>query len=316
MIIDLQTAARLIQNGEPVAVPTETVYGLAADAFSLTAIRKTFELKGRPEDNPLIVHISDIEMIHDVATEIPKDALRLAGEFWPGPLSLILKKRIELPDIATGGLSSVAVRMPNQPETLELIRRTGPLTAPSANRSGKPSPTRISHILDDYGSDLPVLEGAEPEIGIESTVLDLTSSPYAVLRPGIISAMELESFLGKRVLSGAEQPVSARQKRSPGTRYTHYKPDAEVMWIDTLPEDPDLQNHYFILHSVLKLDADTPTVHNYRGDFNSMAKDLYDHFREADRLSCSIVKVERIPEYQDHPLIPALRNRIDKASGI
>ena len=316
MIIDLQTAARLIKNGEPVAVPTETVYGLAADAFSLTAIRKTFELKGRPEDNPLIVHISDIEMIHDVATEIPKDAYRLADEFWPGPLSMILKKRAELPDIATGGLSSVAVRMPDQAETLKLIRMTGPLTAPSANRSGRPSPTRISHISDDYGTELPVLEGSEPEIGIESTVLDLTSSPYAVLRPGIISAMELESFLGKQVLSGGEQSVSEQQKRSPGTRYTHYKPDAKVMWIDTLPEDPDLQNHYFILHSRLKLDADTPTVHNYRGDFNRMAKDLYDHFREADHLSCSIVKIERMPENQDHPLIPALRNRINKAAGI
>ena len=316
MIIDLQTAARLIKNGEPVAVPTETVYGLAADAFSLTAIRKTFELKGRPEDNPLIVHISDIEMIHDVATEIPKDAYRLADEFWPGPLSMILKKRAELPDIATGGLSSVAVRMPDQAETLKLIRMTGPLTAPSANRSGRPSPTRISHISDDYGTELPVLEGSEPEIGIESTVLDLTSSPYAVLRPGIISAMELESFLGKQVLSGGEQSVSEQQKRSPGTRYTHYKPDAKVMWIDTLPEDPDLQNHYFILNSRLKLDADTPTVHNYRGDFNRMAKDLYDHFREADHLSCSIVKIERMPENQDHPLIPALRNRINKAAGI
>jgi L-threonylcarbamoyladenylate synthase len=316
MIIDLKTAARLIKNGEPVAVPTETVYGLAADAFSLRAIRKTFEMKGRPEDNPLIVHIADIEMIHKVASEIPKDAYRLADKFWPGPLSLILKKRIELPDIATGGLSSVAVRMPNQAETLELIRMTGPLTAPSANRSGRPSPTRVSHISDDYGSKLPVLEGKEPSIGIESTVLDLTSSPYAVLRPGIISAMELESFLGKEVLSGGERSVSKQQKRSPGTRYTHYKPDAEVMWIDSLPEDPDLKNHYFILHSRLMLDADTPTVHNYRGDFNRLAKDLYDHFREADRLSCSIVKIERMPKRQDHPLIAALYNRINKAAGV
>jgi L-threonylcarbamoyladenylate synthase len=169
-----QKAVELIRAGDVVAIPTETVYGLAADAFNISAVKKTFEVKGRPPDNPLIVHISRTEQLDEIADEIPEDAFKLAETFWPGPLTLVLKKKPIVPDIVTGGLNTVAVRMPDHPLTRKLIEQTGPLTAPSANRSGRPSPTRPEHIREDFGSTVHILEGGSAKLGLESTVLDMS----------------------------------------------------------------------------------------------------------------------------------------------
>ena len=181
-------AAQLLNNGEIVAIPTETVYGLAANALNEDAVKKIFIAKGRPADNPLIVHISRFEDIFSLAREIPKEAKILAKRFWPGPLTMILKKTDLVPKIVTAGLDSVAIRLPDSLKTRELIEKLGyPLAAPSANLSGCPSPTSYEHVLNDLeGKISAVLKGENCSVGVESTVVDLTSDPICLLRPFIL----------------------------------------------------------------------------------------------------------------------------------
>jgi len=182
MIIDVQKAAEILRSEDVVALPTETVYGLAADASSIIALKKVFDLKQRPADNPLIVHVAGISQAHTLADTGTNDFLLLANEFWPGPLTLVLPKKPGVLDIITAGLETVAIRMPDHPKTLAVIEKSGPVAAPSANRSGKPSPTRPEHVLDDFGDDLPVVDGGTCSVGLESTVLDLSGStpPFSV----------------------------------------------------------------------------------------------------------------------------------------
>jgi tRNA threonylcarbamoyl adenosine modification protein (Sua5/YciO/YrdC/YwlC family) len=194
MIVSAQQAAELIQAGQVVALPTETVYGLAADASNILAVEKIFELKQRPADNPLIVHLADAEQISTFSDFHSDELSRLIERFWPGPLTLILPKKSNVLDIITAGLDTVALRMPNHPSTLSVIRLSGPLAAPSANRSGRPSPTRPEHVIDDFGSDLPVVDGGSCTIGLESTVLDISGEDPAILRPGKITAEEISTY--------------------------------------------------------------------------------------------------------------------------
>ncbi|MEX0894887.1 MAG: L-threonylcarbamoyladenylate synthase, partial [Balneolaceae bacterium] len=168
----IHEAVALIQRGEVVAFPTETVYGLGADAHNPEAIQKIFKVKGRPADNPLIIHLANLQEVAEFALEVPKPARQLMEKCWPGPLTLIFKKKPGVPDTATAGLPTVALRIPDHPVALELLRQTGPLAAPSANRSGSPSPTKAEHVRRDFGDDFPVLDGGMSNIGLESTVLD------------------------------------------------------------------------------------------------------------------------------------------------
>lgn len=310
MIVSVEEAAKLISSGQIVAFPTETVYGLGADAKNASAIQKTFDIKGRPPDNPIIVHISDINQISGLATDIPQLFYTLSEVFWPGPISFVLKKHPSVPDLVTAGLNTVAVRMPDHQLALALIQLTGPLTAPSANKSGKPSPTKPGHIVEDYGNELPIVDGGVSSIGLESTVLNLTSTPPSILRPGAISAEMIEKIIGMKItedhpgnLQGA--PIS------PGIKYTHYKPKAEVNWIPELPQNPD-PKVYYLSHS-LKLPKHEPNIVAFSGDFNMMAQQLYDHFRTADHLGYSQILIEKLPENSPHPLITPLVNRITKA---
>lgn len=223
MELQIVTAAKILLDGGVVAFPTETVYGLGACLFNEKAIGKVFELKGRPSDNPLIIHIANLDDLDRLANKVPEEARLLAKAFWPGPLSMILEASSQVPSIARAGLPTVAIRMPSHPLALALIEEVGqPLVAPSANLSGRPSGTKAEHVLHDFGKKVPVLDGGSCEKGLESTVIDLrVPKTPKVLRPGAISRAMLENVLGCPVELGNEAIC-------PGTKYRHYAPNAKV----------------------------------------------------------------------------------------
>lgn len=309
MIVSPQKASELIRKGELVALPTETVYGLAADAFNAVAVRKTFELKNRPSANPLIVHISEISQL-GMFTGHRSDSetlLKLTEAFWPGPLTLVVPRKKKVLDIVTGGLETVAIRMPDHPKTLSVIQNSMPVTAPSANRSGRPSPTKVQHVLEDFGETLPVVDGGDCAIGLESTVVDITNDNPVILRPGKISPEMLSDILGVEV--GIQSKKSSTSARSPGTRYTHYKPDAEVRWMKRRQPDIYNENTFQVYHTITPEDPGPNSIH-FHGDFDEMARALYDLYRTADRKNLQTIFIEPLPEHHPHPLLPALQNRI------
>lgn len=221
----LDEAVSLIKNGELVVFPTETVYGLGANAFDPVAVAKIFEAKGRPQDNPLIVHISRVEEVKDIARDVPEVFFTLAERFMPGALTVVLPKSDLIPGIVTAGGDTVAVRMPDHSVARELISRSFPLAAPSANRSKHVSPTTARHVYDDLCGRVPlILDGGECGVGIESTVLDLTSGSPVILRPGAVTAEMLAPFLG--VIPGSGKVIGTA--KSPGMKYEHYAPTAEA----------------------------------------------------------------------------------------
>ncbi len=226
----MERAAAVIRSGGLVAFPTETVYGLGADAMNARAVEKVFEAKGRPADNPLIVHVASREMVDRVASEVSERAERLMKEYWPGPLTLVLKRRPEVPARVSAGLATVAVRMPRNEIALELIRQSDtPIAAPSANRSGRPSPTQAAHVLSDLDGRIDmILDGGETNIGIESTVLDMTTDVPVILRPGWVTREMLQETIGPVELAASREAL----QRSPGTRYRHYSPHARVVLIE------------------------------------------------------------------------------------
>lgn len=234
----LKKAAELIKNGEVVGIPTETVYGLAANAYDSKACAKIFEAKGRPQDNPLIIHISSLEMLKNSVREIPPLALTLADNFWSGPLTMIFPKKDIVPDTTSGGLDTVAVRMPDNEDTLNLIEMCGfPLAAPSANLSGSPSPTSADHVYNDMKGRIPlIIDGGECEKGVESTVICFTDNGTAVkiLRPGAVTEEMLSQFCkvetDKNVFA---KPQENEKVISPGVKYKHYSPKAEIIIIET-----------------------------------------------------------------------------------
>lgn len=239
----IDEAAEIIVSGGLVAFPTETVYGLGANAMDPEAVAKIFEAKGRPGDNPLIVHIARASNIGELTPVLTPVIIRLIDNFWPGPLTIVLKKKPDVPDITTGGLDTVAIRMPDDPVALELIKKAGcPVAAPSANLSGRPSPTRGEHVVADLeGKVDAILIGNDCRIGIESTVLDMSGDMPTILRPGIITAENIEAVIGGKV---AMDPALNLRKdssggedenlipKAPGMKYTHYAPKAEMTIIE------------------------------------------------------------------------------------
>jgi L-threonylcarbamoyladenylate synthase len=216
-----------------VAFPTETVYGLGANALDPRAVEKIFRAKGRPGDNPLIVHVSKTQDVDKLVKELPPKARALMETFWPGPLTIVFKKSSVIPSEVTAGLNTVAIRMPNHPVALRLIDYSGlPIAAPSANRSGHISPTTARHVLEDMDGIIPlILDGGKCRVGLESTVLDMTSDIPVILRPGGVTLEMLEGILGEvRVDLSVLKPVANGQKaRSPGMKYVHYAPRAQVL---------------------------------------------------------------------------------------
>ena len=233
----IQLACDIISAGDVVAIPTETVYGLFADATKADACANIFKAKDRPQDNPLIVHISDYEMWQDTAAEIPEDAMKLAEAFWPGPLTIILKKKDIIPDEVTAGMDTVGIRMPSHPVVLEIISKTRlPLAGPSANRSGRPSPTDAQTVFNDMDGRIPlVLDGGECNIGVESTVVSLAGEQPILFRPGFITKAQMEDVLHKEVIlsKGITEELAKDEKvLSPGLKHKHYAPKAEVTIIN------------------------------------------------------------------------------------
>lgn len=299
---------QLLKNGKVVAFPTETVYGLGADAWNPDAIQKVFDIKKRPTDNPLIIHISSLRMVKSFTNTIPEDSRKLMKHFWPGPLTLIFKKKPEVLDVITGGLNTVALRWPKHPLSQHLIAQAGPLVAPSANSSGKPSPTKAEHVQEDFGEGFPVIDAGETDIGLESTVLDVSTEPFRIYRPGAISGQQIEEIIGKEI-SADESAGSSAKHRSPGTKYSHYAPKAKVKWLEDPPVKEDT---LYLLHSWNGTTQADNIVH-YNGNFRRMAHELYDRFRQADHEGFATIAIERFPKEQRHELVPALTNRIQKA---
>lgn len=328
---DIGEAAELIRAGELVAFPTETVYGLGADALKADAARKIYAAKGRPSDNPLIVHIADFSQMEYIAAKVPKEAKILADAFWPGPITLIVPKNGRVPYETTGGMDTVAVRMPNHPVALRLIRESGRLiAAPSANRSGKPSPTEAGHVFCDLDGRIPlILDGGAVGIGLESTIVDLTEGTPMILRPGYINKAMLEEALHTEVkldpgLAGAD---SVERPKAPGMKYKHYAPDADLIVLEGKSADVVETINALVLEmkeagKKTGVIAASETRERYRADHvvsigaredeDAIARHLYKLLREFDALRVDVIYSE---SFQTPRIGQAIMNRLVKAAG-
>ncbi len=311
-------AAQIIRSGGLVAFPTETVYGLGADALNEDAVRKIFIAKERPFDDPLIVHIAAAQQLLLLARHIPQRAWELVKKFWPGPLTLVLPKTERVPAVTTGGLETVAVRMPGHPIARQLIELSGcPIAAPSANRFGRPSPTTAQHVLEDLDGRIElILDGGPTPIGVESTVLDLTQDPPMILRPGGVTLEVLQEILGEvRLLSSAKSEAA---KRSPGTRWRHYAPRAQLV----LAEPAELEQivrellkdgkrvGVMISQGRLPCSPDRLSVIHMPSDLSEYARLLFRVLRELDAHGVDVIVVEAVEE---HGLGRAIMDRLRKA---
>lgn len=231
----IQTAAKILQEGGLVAFPTETVYGLGGNGLDGTACEKIYIAKGRPSDNPLILHISEFEELNPIVREISPAAQKLMDAFWPGPLTMVFPKSDIVPEKATGGLDTVAVRFPNHPVARAIIKAAGlPIAAPSANSSGKPSPTRASHVEFDLNGKIDmIVDGGAAEWGLESTIVDVSGEVPMILRPGAVTKEMMEEVVGTVEIDPAilQKPAADLKPKAPGMKYTHYSPKAEVILV-------------------------------------------------------------------------------------
>lgn len=314
---EINRAVHILETGGLVAFPTETVYGLGADAGNEAAVQKVYAVKGRPERHPLIVHIADANAVTDWVSEFPEAAHRLAARFWPGPLTMVLKKAPKVLSIVTGGQDTVALRVPGHPVALSLLRAFGGgVAAPSANRFGKVSPTTAQHVYDDLGKDVDlVLDGGACAVGIESTILDVSGSEPAILRPGGITREEIEAMLGRPV------PVvkSSKAARVPGQLPSHYAPKAQVV----LAKPEELVDRANRLRAQGKKVAiltnslpDRPPIGietiMLPVSMAEMARGLYEAMREVDRKGFNAVVVS-VPPTAGLGL--AVKDRLEKAAG-
>lgn len=302
----LEEAAIALRNGKLAAFPTETVYGLGANAFDDEACKRIYSAKGRPSDNPLIVHVCDMDMAKALVQDCDERFFRLAEAFWPGPISFVLKKNEKVCNTVSAGLDTVAIRMPDHELALSLIRRAGvPIAAPSANLSGRPSPTRSEHVIFDLSGRVDYILCSERfPIGVESTVLDLSTKESVILRPGAINERMILERTGIRVKSqDGAAPVSV--PKSPGTKYKHYSPEARVFMVDA-----DFRAEDVPAFAASKgVSASRTKFLEYPNDVR-MARDLFADFREADLQHYELVLV-KAPDSGD--LLEANLNRLKKA---
>lgn len=318
----LEAAAELLKEGEVVAVPTETVYGLAANAFETEAVRKIFSAKGRPQDNPLILHIGNLDMLYSITETVSELALKLAEDFWPGPLTMIFPRKQNVPSETCGGLDTAAVRMPDNDFTRRLIDRCGfPLAAPSANTSGLPSPTSAAHVYADMNGKIPMIaDGGECSCGVESTVICFDNDRIRVLRPGAVTPEMLREYAEVIVDNGVLKQLSPDEKvMSPGMKYKHYSPSAEVFVLNG--------NNEQILDFIKNKDIESGTIAvlcngidfpeeirvlPYGRTSEEQAENLFSSLRKADELGCREVYV-KIPDTNGIGL--AVYNRLLRAAG-
>ena len=327
----LREAADIIRAGGLVAFPTETVYGLGANALDERAAAKIYEAKGRPSDNPLIAHISSLQELEPLIARFPEAGRRLAEAFWPGPVTIIFEKSGQVPYGTTGGLETVAVRMPSDPTASELIRLSGvPVAAPSANLSGRPSPTRAGHVRQVMAGRIDlILAGGPVGIGLESTIVDVTEEIPVLLRPGAVTMEMLRELLGEvRIDPAILGPVGADTRpRAPGMKYRHYAPRAELTLVEggsaavtrRIRELVDERQRQGCRVGVICTDE---TKGSYprglvrsigaRSDERSVARNLYAVLREFDDLGAEYIYSEK---FSDEQLGQAIMNRLNKAAG-
>lgn len=329
---DFTEAAEILKNGGLVAFPTETVYGLGGDGLLSSAAKKIYAAKGRPSDNPLIIHIADMESLKLLTKEVTDKAKKLADAFWPGPLTMIFNKSDKVPYGTTGGLDTVAVRMPEHPIALELIRSSGVLiAAPSANTSGRPSPTAAAHVIEDLDGKIDmIIDGGEVGIGIESTIVDMTSEIPTILRPGYITQEMLEHIIGevtvdKAILSKGVQ--DGLKPKAPGMKYKHYAPKGDLTLFSGREEDvvaainkavEEKKNQNYKAGVIAtdetreKYKADYIMSIGSRNDEETVARHLYAILREFDHLEVEYIYGEC---FSKSNLGQAIMNRLLKAAG-
>lgn len=326
----IKRAGEILKQGGLVAFPTETVYGLGANALDEEAAKKTYEAKGRPSDNPLIVHIADVEALDGIVKKVPEKAKKIIHKFWPGPLTLIFDKNDKVPYGTTGGLKTVAVRMPVDEIAQSLIRAGGGyVSAPSANTSGRPSPTTAQHVFDDLDGKIDmILDGGSVEIGVESTIVDMTVNPPMILRPGAITKEMLEEVVGEVTIDPVILSADSKDApKAPGMKYRHYAPKAKLIIVDgQMPEVVKAIKQIAFeqkrLGYKVGIIATNETVDLYttgvikcigsRSNENSIAKNLYKVLREFDEEDVSYIYSEA---FTDAGLGDAIMNRLKKAAG-
>ena len=327
----LMEAAEILRAGGLVAFPTETVYGLGANALNEEAAKKIYAAKGRPSDNPLIAHISKPEELAPLVKEVPEAGKKLMEAYWPGPLTMIFPKSDIVPYGTTGGLDTVAIRMPDHPVALELIRRSGvPIAAPSANTSGRPSPTKAEHVMEDLHGKIPmILDGGAVMVGVESTIIDFTETVPVILRPGWITKESMEEFLGCEVLMNTSLKASDHGiPRAPGMKYKHYAPKAEMVLVlgddqekvvdhinQLAKEQKEQGKKIGIIASDETKDlyqADEVVSVGQRAHLETVTAHLYDVLREFDHKDVDMIYSEG---FEGEPLSEAIMNRMVKAAG-
>ncbi|MBR6729604.1 MAG: threonylcarbamoyl-AMP synthase [Clostridia bacterium] len=318
----LDEAAEALKNGALVALPTETVYGLGANAFCEPAVKNIFLAKGRPQDNPLIVHVSGRAMLEQVVRRIPPEAELLMEHFWPGPLTMIMEKADCISHTVTAGLDTVAVRMPAHPAALALIEKSGvPVVAPSANLSGSPSTTRASHVIADLSGKIDyIIDGGACQVGLESTVLDLTGDVPQILRPGGVSLAALREVLPETTYEPALKQSGIAPK-SPGMKYRHYAPKAELYLVSGDFTEKVLPRLSLEHEKGRKTGVLCRKPENLPADFamesgetpEAYAKLLFDSLRRMDDWGADVIFAELPPETEG--ITAALENRLRKAAG-
>lgn len=313
---DIEKAVAALRAGGLVAFPTETVYGLGADASNPDALRKIFAAKGRPQDHPLIVHVADAVQLANWARDIPPPAARLAKKFWPGPLTIILRRAPHVSDLVTGGQDTVALRVPSHPVAQALLRAFGGgVAAPSANRFGRVSATTAGHVRHEFGAAVDcVLDGGAADVGIESTIVDLSGARPALLRPGWITAAQLEQALGAALVA-----PDAQSPRAPGTLARHYAPQTPLMMMedDLLIELATSLSRQGKRVAVLARSARQPLLANIvwiaaPADAAGYAHDLYVNLRRLDEAGCDAILVERPPQ---EAAWAAIADRLSRAAA-
>jgi len=320
----LLLAVNELKKGNIIVFPTETVYGIGANAFNKKAVKKIFKVKGRPADNPLIVHIASKKQLNLIAKEIPIKAKNLIKKFWPGPLTLVLKKKALIPSIVTANLKTVAVRMPKHNVALKLIRLLKkPIAAPSANIAGKPSATNAKHALQDFKGKIPIIiDSGSSFYGIESTVIDATKEPFTLLRPGSLTIEKLFSVLKELRVHSSIKGIKAIKALSPGMKYRHYAPKADLILIsgnkkerkkkiNTLIKKFKKEKKRIGLLLIKKEKFNVESIKVLTSNERIAAKNLFKFLREFDEEKINVILAETLKE---KGLSFAIMNRLLKAS--
>jgi L-threonylcarbamoyladenylate synthase len=316
---NVSAAAKLIRNGELVAFATETVYGLGANALNPEAVARIFEVKQRPHFDPLIVHIAELDQLADLTTGLSSHAQRLAEQFWPGPLTLVLPKQHVVPDLVTSGLDSVAIRIPAHPVARELLMATRlPIAAPSANKFGCLSPTQSQHVAEQLGDEIPmILEGGPCQVGVESTVIQCTEDSAVLLRPGGIALEEIEACVGTVRLAGIEDYAETKSQLSPGMLPRHYAPGTRLFLIDQLDQLPaansiGILSLYPLEETILAgQQFSAQEILSPAGDLKMAAARLFAALRNLDQAEVECIVALRMPETG---LGRTINNRLERAA--